>query len=164
MDGGLTRSQFALLSVRRKGIQISLGIVASTILVVVFTVLVYASLNRIDGALQKDIDALPQRMRRRGRWMQRNRRCGVRATYTLDLGILAIVVGILTAFRTVTEDIRAMALEVWIRRMGQGDLENKVVMKGNDEVTELADSLEELRRRSIRVVRLNLVEKLASDL
>ena len=82
----------------------------------------------------------------------------------LIFGILAIVVGILTAFRTVTEDIRAMALEVWIRRMGQGDLENKVVMKGNDEVTELADSLEELRRRSIRVVRLNLVEKLASDL
>ena len=77
---------------------------------------------------------------------------------------LAIVVGILTAFRTVTEDIRAMALEVWIRRMGQGDLEYKVVMKGNYEVTELADSLEELRRRSIRVVRLNLVEKLASDL
>ena len=159
------RSKLALLSVRRKGIQISLGIVASTILVVVFTVLVYASLNRIDGALQKDIDALPfstdastsaMGATQQTLWGARN--------LLLIFGILAIVVGILTAFRTVTEGIQAMALEVWIRRMGQGDLEYKVVMKGEDEVTALADSLEELRRRSIRVVRLNVVEKLASDL
>ena len=159
------RSKLALLSVRRKGIQINLGILASTILVVVFTVLVYASLNRIDGALQKDIDALPfstdastsaMGATQQTLWGARN--------LLLIFGILAIVVGILTAFRTETEGIRAMALEVWIRRMGQGDLEYKVVMKGNDEVTELADSLEELRLRSIRVVRLNLVEKLASDL
>ena len=159
------RSKLALLSVRRKGIQISLGNLASTILVVVFTVLFYASLNRIDGALQKDIDALPfstdastsaMGATQQTLWGARN--------LLLIFGTLAIVVGILTAFRTVTEGIRAMALEVWIRRLGQGDLEYKVVMKGNDEVTELADSLEELRRRSIRVVRLNVVEKLASDL
>ena len=159
------RSKLALLSVRRKGIQINLGILASTILVVVFTVLVYASFNRIDDALQKDIDALPFSTDASTRAMDATQQTlwGAR-NLLLIIGILAIVVGILTAFRTVTEDIRAMALEVWIRRMGQGDLEYKVVMKGNDEVTELADSLEELRLRSIRVVRLNLVEKLTSDL
>ena len=36
--------------------------------------------------------------------------------------------------------------------------------QGNDEITAIAESLEELRQRSIRVVRLNLVEKLAHDL
>ena len=53
------RSKLALLSVRRKGIQISLGILACTVLVVVFTALVYTSFNRIDDALQRDIGALP---------------------------------------------------------------------------------------------------------
>ena len=43
------RSKLALPSVRRKGIQISLGILASTVLVVVFTVLVYVSFNGIGG-------------------------------------------------------------------------------------------------------------------
>ncbi len=158
-------SKLALLSVRRKGIQISLGILANTILVVVFTLLVYASFNGIDGALQKDIGALPFSTDASTSAMEATQQTlwGAR-DLLLIFGILAIVVGILTAFRKVTEGIRAMALEVWIRRMGQGDLEYKVVMKGNDEVTELADSLEELRRRSIRVVRLNVVEKLASDL
>ena len=48
--------------------------------------------------------------------------------------------------------------------MGQGDLDYKVELEGNDEITAIAESLEELRQRSIRVVRLNLVEKLAQDL
>ena len=114
---------------------------------------------------KKDIDALPFSTDASTRAMDATQQTlwGAR-NLLLIFGILAIVVGILTAFRTVTEGVRAMALEVWIRRMGQGDLEYKVVMKGEDEVTELADSLEELRCRSIRVVRLNLVEKLASDL
>ncbi len=48
--------------------------------------------------------------------------------------------------------------------MAEGDLEHKVPMEGNDEITATARALEELRQRSIRVIRLNLVENLASDL
>ena len=47
--------------------------------------------------------------------------------------------------------------------MGVADFDYKVPIEGEDEITAIADSLEELRQRSIRVVRLNLVEKLASD-
>ena len=82
----------------------------------------------------------------------------------LAVGGLATVVGVLTILRAITTGLRVVALEVWIRRMGQGDLDYKVPMEGEDEITATANALEELRQRSIRVVRLNLVEELASDL
>ena len=136
--------KLGLFSPRRQGNQLNLGIIAGTLLAAVFTVLVFFAFNDVRGEATE------------GSATWRN--------ILLGVGGLATVVGILTILRAITTGIRAVAMEVWIRRMGEGDLDYKVPMEGEDEITAIADSLEELRQRSIRVVRLNLVEKLASDL
>lgn len=136
--------KLGLFSPRRQGNQLNLGIIAGTLLAGVFTVLVFFAFNDVGGEAAE------------GSATWRN--------MLLAVGGLATVVGVLTILRAITTGIRAVAMEVWIRRMGQGDLDYKVPMEGDDEITAIADSLEELRQRSIRVVRLNLVEELASDL
>ena len=136
--------KLGLFSPRRQGNQLNLGIIAGTLLAALFTVLVFFAFNDVRGEAVE------------GSATWRN--------ILLAVGGLATVVGVLTILRAITTGIRAVAMEVWIRRMGEGDLEYKVPMEGEDEITAIADSLEELRQRSIRVVRLNLVEKLASDL
>lgn len=132
--------KLGLFSLRRQGVQLNLGLFAGTTLALLATALVIFGFRNVDGELV----------------MWRN--------ILLGVGIVASLVGMLTIARSLTTGARAVALEVWIRRMGQGDLDYKVEMEGNDEITAIAESLEELRQRSIRVVRLNLVEKLAQDL
>ena len=66
--------------------------------------------------------------------------------------------------RLITIGLRSVALEVWIRRMGAGDLDYKVEMKGKDEIAELAAALEALRQSSITALQVNLVEKLSKGL
>ena len=135
--------KLGLFSLRRQGVQLNLGLFSGTVLALLFTVLVYFAFQNVDT----DDSSLES-------W--RN--------ILLAVGILATVVGILTIVRALTTGVRAVAMEVWIRRMGQGDLDYKVELEGHDEITAIAESLEELRQRSIKVVRLNLVEKLAQDL
>ena len=59
---------------------------------------------------------------------------------------------------------RIIELELWIRRMGAGDLAHTVRPRGNDEITEIAFDLEVLRRRSVRSEQLDLVQQLSEDL
>ena len=51
-----------------------------------------------------------------------------------------------------------------MRRMAGGDLEEEVVVKGRDEVADMAAALEVFRRNALEVQRLNLVEHLAEEL
>lgn len=51
-----------------------------------------------------------------------------------------------------------------MRALAGGDLESPVDTAGRDEVAEMADALEVFRRDALEVQRLNLVEKLASEL
>ena len=48
--------------------------------------------------------------------------------------------------------------------MGEGNLDYKVDLPGNDEVNEAADALERLRQRSIEALHLDLVRELSDDL
>ena len=59
---------------------------------------------------------------------------------------------------------RIVELELWIRRMGAGDLAHTVRPRGNDEITEIAYDLEVLRHRSVRSQQLDLVQELSGDL
>ncbi len=59
---------------------------------------------------------------------------------------------------------RIQVLSDWMRRMAGGDLEARVEIGGNDEVTDMAAALEVFRRHALEVQRLNLVERLAADL
>ena len=51
-----------------------------------------------------------------------------------------------------------------MRRMAGGELEEEVVVKGRDEVADMAAALEVFRRNALEVQRLNLVEHLAEEL
>ena len=59
---------------------------------------------------------------------------------------------------------RLKRLSQRMRRMAGGDLESKVEIEGNDEISEMAGALEVFRKHALEVQRLNLVEKLAEDL
>ena len=134
--------KLGLFSLRRQGVQLNLGLIAGTFLALLFTVLVFLAFRGVDGET--------------GLSTWRN--------VLLAVGILATAVGVLTIVRALTTGVLAVAMEVWIRRMGQGDLDYRVELEGNNEIAAIAESLEELRQRSIRVIRLNLVEELARDL
>ena len=58
---------------------------------------------------------------------------------------------------------RIVELELWIRRMGAGDLAHTVRPRGNDEITEIAFDLEVLRHRSVRFQQLDLVQQLSEE-
>ena len=51
-----------------------------------------------------------------------------------------------------------------MRRMAEGDLEEKIDIGGRDEVGEMAAALEVFRRHALEVHRLNLIEKLVEEL
>ena len=67
-------------------------------------------------------------------------------------------------YRHVHTGLRVVAVEIWIRQMGEGNLDYKVSLSGNDEVNEAAAALERLRQRSIEALQLDLVRKLSEDL
>ena len=58
----------------------------------------------------------------------------------------------------------AVAIEIWIRRLGVGDFEYRIEPWGNDEVSKTCLALETLRQTSIRAVQLDLVKKLSDEL
>ena len=59
---------------------------------------------------------------------------------------------------------RLVKLAKAMRSMAGGDLEVPVEVRGNDEVSDMANALEVFRRHALEVQRLNLVEKLAQEL
>ena len=59
---------------------------------------------------------------------------------------------------------RIVELELWIQRMGAGDLAHTVRPRGNDEITEITHNLEALRRHSVRSQKMDLVQQLSKDL
>lgn len=69
-----------------------------------------------------------------------------------------------TFYRLVRTGLRTVAIELWIRHMGEGNLDYTVDLAGNDEVNEAAEALERLRQRSIEALQLDLVRELSEDL
>ena len=80
------------------------------------------------------------------------------------LASLCLALVVFVCYRLVRTGIRTVALELWIRHMGEGNLDYKVQLSGHDEVNEAADALEKLRQRSIEALQLDLVRKLSEDL
>ena len=80
------------------------------------------------------------------------------------LASLCLALVAFASYRMVRTGRRTVALEIWIRRMGQGDLEYTVDMPGTDEISETARAIEQLRQRSIEALQLDLVRKLSDDL
>ena len=80
--------------------------------------------------------------------------------------LAAVCLGLVlfTFYRLVRTGLRTVAIELWIRHMGEGNLDYTVDLAGNDEVNEAAEALEQLRQRSIEALQLDLVRKLSEDL
>ena len=82
----------------------------------------------------------------------------------LIIGIATATFAVFTVFLLITVGLRSIALEVWIRRMGTGNLDHRVELSGKDGIAKLAIALEGLRQRSIQALQLDLVQKLSQDL
>ena len=94
--------------------------------------------------------------------MQDNLRDSRNLSLALAVGSLIPVMFVVTIL--LRAGPRIIELELWIRRMGAGDLAHTVRPRGNDEITEIAFDLEVLRRRSVRSQQLDLVQQLSEDL
>lgn len=60
--------------------------------------------------------------------------------------------------------LRVVAVGEWILRLGAGDLDYRTTLGGKDELARLCQALEKLRDRSVRVVKLQLVERITARL
>ena len=80
------------------------------------------------------------------------------------LASVCLALFVFAFYRLVRTGLRTVALEIWIRHMGEGNLDYTVELPGNDEVNEAADALERLRQRSIEALQLDLVRELSDNL
>lgn len=80
------------------------------------------------------------------------------------LAAVCLALVLFAFYRLVRTGMRAVAIELWIRHMGEGNLDYTVELSGNDEVNEAAEAMERLRQRSIQALQLDLVRKLSEDL
>lgn len=161
--------QFALshLHIRRKSTQMTAGILMAVLLSIALNLINVYSLNSLEEAVTRDISILNQSQAQSVAPEALSftyQSISEARTRMLIVGALIFVVVLFTAYRMMTVGPRVVAQEFWIRRMGEGDLDYKLDTSGNDEIAESSRALEKLRQRSIRVVRLNLVEKLSQDL
>ena len=83
----------------------------------------------------------------------------------LAVNVLAVLAAIVGGWKLFGERllIRLRHLSDVMRRMSKGELEAKLEIAGNDEVTDMAGALEVFRQHAIEVQRLNLVEALATE-
>ena len=84
--------------------------------------------------------------------------------WIIALGIILLLLALFMLYRQITLGLRVVDIELWIRRMGAGDLEYKIEPTGHDEITETTVALEQLRQSSIQAMQLNLVQKLSEGL
>ncbi len=83
----------------------------------------------------------------------------------LAVNILAVLAAVFGGWKFFGERllVRLRHLSDVMRRMSRGELEAKLEIEGNDEVTDMAGALEVFRQHAIEVQRLNLVEALATE-
>ena len=83
----------------------------------------------------------------------------------LAVNVLAVLAAVFGGWKFFGERllVRLRHLSDVMRRMSRGELEAKLEIAGNDEVTDMAGALEVFRQHAIEVQRLNLVEALAAE-
>ena len=80
------------------------------------------------------------------------------------LASLGLALLVFLTLQLATTGRRTVQVEIWIRQMGEGNLDYRVELRGNDEVNEAAAALEKLRQRSIEALQLDLVRELSENL
>ena len=84
----------------------------------------------------------------------------------LAISVISIGAGLLISWLYVGRVLlrRITRLSDRMRRMAEGDLEEAVLVEGQDELAEMAGALEVFRHNSLEALRLNLVEELNKEL
>ena len=156
-------------SIRRNSTQLNLGLILLVVAGIMSVVVGNSSLNRIENAVARDIADLVQSEAPEGRpvgeVMDRTGQAMSDAwIWSRSLGVGVVVLAAFLTTVLIVLGMRLITVELWIRRMGAGDLDYKPTIRGRDEVTETARSVEELRQRSIKALQLDLVRKLSEGL
>ena len=123
--------------------------------------------RNIQDALAEDLRAPPaseESALSDGPTPKTDRAISAARTWIVALGILLLLLALFMLYRQITLGLRVVDIELWIRRMGAGDLEYKIEPTGHDEITETTVALEQLRQSSIQAMQLNLVQKLSEGL
>lgn len=76
----------------------------------------------------------------------------------------ALTIAIAMIWILVRVSIRTVEGEIWIRRLGMGDLEFRVEPTGNDEIAKALHALEAVRQTCIRVSQMDRVQQLSDQL
>ena len=87
---------------------------------------------------------------------------GTPAHAVVPAAALAAAIIMLTILVRVS--IRTVEGEIWIRRLGMGDLDYHVEPRGNDEIAKALHALEAVRQTCIRAMRLDQVQELTNQL
>ena len=87
-------------------------------------------------------------------------------TLLTGISVISVIIATLAAWLWVGNGMvrRLSRMSDRMRNMARGDLETPVPEVGRDEIGELAGALEVFRQQAIEVQRLNLVEKLYTEL
>ena len=88
---------------------------------------------------------------------------GIDSWATVGTAILAVGATANLVISTVLA-LRMITIAEWIMRLGMGDLEYRVRLSGKDELANMCLALERVRDRTVRIVKLSLVERLAAEL
>ena len=156
-------------SIRRNGTKINIGLLLLVALGVMSVVVGGRSFDDVEAAMERDIADLVQSegvasrpstdvMDETAQALASGRK------WSLGMGIGFVVLAAFLTSVLIILGMRLITIELWIRRMGAGDLDYKPTIRGRDEVTETARSVEELRQRSIKALQLDLVKKLSEGL
>ena len=145
------------LSPNRKSTLVAISLLMTIALTIAGTVTTLKHYNQVEQATSS-----PRSTASSASPMHRSLRESRNILLALSIGSLTSTMAVV--FILLRAGTRMVALELWIRRMGAGDLTHTVNPTGNDEITELTYDLEILRRRSVRSLQLDLVQQLSEDL
>ena len=76
----------------------------------------------------------------------------------------ALAVAVIMVWILIRASIRTVEGEIWIRRLGMGDLDYRVKPKGNDEIAKALHALEAVRQTCIRAMQMERVQQLSEEL
>ena len=168
MSGSEDQREFLhQLSIRRNSVQIILAIMLLILMAILGLAAGTCAFENVHHALIEDVYDLSRNRDAASPEDLTPKTDQAIATGRIVLVVLEVITLALAAYvlyKHVVVGIRLEDIGLWIRRLGRGDLEYKVEPTGDDEVTEAAIALEELRLRSKETVQLNLVEELTREL
>ncbi|MXW18002.1 MAG: hypothetical protein F4123_02465 [Gemmatimonadetes bacterium] len=150
-------------SPRRKSTQINAAMLALIVVTVLIPIYGHHSTRNIRDALSEGADATTPAAVSEQAAAAMEALAQARTRW-LSLGIAAAVLITFITIRLIHLGMKTVHMEIWIRRLGAGDLEYTVPVKGRDEIAEVGLALEKLRQSSIKAMQLDLVRKLSEGL